>query len=468
MLFGREKGSLSQLSTNNSINWSFGHSIFKMRYIQLNQINLTLHVVCFAIVVAYAIINYCNFVRNDDLCEVSFKNFHSEIDAPYPSLTMCLMSPIVQERLSAHSGTINISSYESYLMGKTHDVASQAINIPYDNVSIQATDFILRADVNPKRFGKRYKIEKIITQSHRFMNGIMKCFTFDVPYVKGEVMNAMNIVFSNVIFPNGILPSDGWKSGGIQLFLHYPKQFLRSFSSNKRFWAVTNSTNNLRARLYLKGMEVLTKRHKKGIEDCQDGVPYDDWTAQQIMDKVGCRPPHWAFAGDISLCTKKEELRRIGELFWDIFYGTMRNESITPCTEIRKLDLEHEETEDATVKENQTRISLHFIGNSYKEIRQMRAYTLLMLVGNVGGFVGLLLGYAFVQIPGSVYATYCFFKGKLTNMTKPRNTVKSIQMKIKNQHDEEILNTLQKNFEEIKCVIQTLNHRIDAIMEQRG
>ena len=143
--------------------------------------------------------------------------------------------------------------------------SSNWINIPYENVSIEAIDFILRADVTPKTYGKFYKVENTTIQSYGWLMGIMKCFTFDVPYIKGEVMSAMTIVFSNMIFANGILPRDGWDSGGLQLFLHYPKQFLRPYSSNKRFWPVTNSTKNLRMRLYLKGMEVLKKRHKKGL-----------------------------------------------------------------------------------------------------------------------------------------------------------------------------------------------------------
>ena len=89
----------------------------------------------------------------------------------------------------------------------------------------------------------------------------------------------------------------------------------------------------------------------------------------------------------------------------------------TPCTEIAKLDVEYEESEDPTVPENTTRMNIYYRSNSYKEIRQMRAYTINMLVGNIGGFFGLLLGYAFVQLPGLLKSVIsginrCFYKSE--------------------------------------------------------
>ena len=60
---------------------------------------------------------------------------------------------------------------------------------------------------------------------------------------------------------------------------------------------------------------------------------------------------------------------------------------------------------------NQTRIHVSYLSNTFKEIQQMKAYTIMMLFGNVGGFVGLLLGYALIQIPNLVHSTLNSFIG---------------------------------------------------------
>ena len=39
---------------------------------------------------------------------------------------------------------------------------------------------------------------------------------------------------------------------------------------------------------------------------------------------------------------------------------------------------------------------------TYKEVKMIRAFDLSALVGNVGGFVGLFLGYALLMIPTSM------------------------------------------------------------------
>ena len=97
-------------------------------------------------------------------------------------------------------------------------------------------------------------------------------------------------------------------------------------------------------------------------------------------------------------------------MFWRNFVGGHKWRP--PCIEIRKVDLDYEETDDDLIKDDEILISLYFISSSYKEIRQTRAYTVMTLVGNVGGIFGLLLGYALVQIPSCIQEALQFFKQK--------------------------------------------------------
>ena len=73
--------------------------------------------------------------------------------------------------------------------------------------------------------------------------------------------------------------------------------------------------------------------------------------------------------------------------------------------------MDYEETEERKSNgPDQTRIVLYFESDSFKEIRQIRAYPMMSLFGNVGGFVGLILGYALVQCPTFVQFTFGYMK----------------------------------------------------------
>ena len=163
-------------------------------------------------------------------------------------------------------------------------------------------------------------------------------------------------------------------------------------------------------RFYMKGMEVLRKRHKDTAK-CSDVVEYDDWLIENITKTVNCFPPYWKSTGNVSICSYSDDLFRVRKIFYDVFY--VGSEYNPPCKEIRKLDIEYEDPDDDhDVPENHTQITVYFRNNFYKQIIQVRAYSLMSLVGNVGGFVGLLLGYALVQLPGLISVIHTHFNKK--------------------------------------------------------
>ena len=59
---------------------------------------------------------------------------------------------------------------------------------------------------------------------------------------------------------------------------------------------------------------------------------------------------------------------------------------------------------------NMDRVELEFIfkADTYKEIRKDRAFNIESLVGNVGGYIGLFLGFAIWSIPELFPNIKCF------------------------------------------------------------
>ena len=54
------------------------------------------------------------------------------------------------------------------------------------------------------------------------------------------------------------------------------------------------------------------------------------------------------------------------------------------------------------IKDVSAKVAFVFRNQDYKEIRHKREFDFESLIGNVGGYVGLLLGFALWQIPDAI------------------------------------------------------------------
>ena len=57
-------------------------------------------------------------------------------------------------------------------------------------------------------------------------------------------------------------------------------------------------------------------------------------------------------------------------------------------------------------------LNINFQSPTFKEIKQVRAYSTQTLIGNAGGYIGLLLGYTIRQIPMFLRHLYEHFMKK--------------------------------------------------------
>ena len=405
----------------------------------LKKINWIFHFLAVTTVIVYAASSYNTFSANDDLCEVNFKKFHVDQESIYPSISLCFNAPFLEDRLKAYNSLINASEYEKFLLGRSDDLGRFS-SIPYENVSLQDNDIFTDFERYYKtEISNSSKERNISIQSWAWFIGIMKCYTYNVPYEQGMLSSYINITFTNNVYPENKRPSDGWKKGGFHVFFHYPKHFSRSLTTNKRYWPTKTGSKKYSMRFYMKEMEVLRKRHKDTAE-CSDVVEYDDWLIDNITKTVNCFPPYWKNAGNVSICTNTYDLLRARKVFHDVFY--VGSEYHPPCKEIRKLDIEYEDPDDVhDVPENHTQITVYFRNNFYKQIIQVRAYTLMSLVGNVGGFVGLLLGYALVQLPGLISIIHTYFNEKLHAYSSQKNEERNFEQQSPNKGNLDIIDT---------------------------
>lgn len=382
--------------------------------------NVLFQLTCFCVVTFLGYLCYHEFIRNEDFCEVNFKKMYNEKETVYPSLSLCFTHPIYDNKLQKYEQGLNYTTYESSLLG--HEVSDKLFNISYSDVSLHLKDHIIDVGIATDDDDEVYSnatalMENISSASWGIAgSAIVKCFTFHIPYKIGVKVNGIGIKLKNSIFPNGIRPTHGWDSPfGLHVYFHGAQEFIRSYSSRKYIWPEREANTSYKILAYLSGMEVISRRQKPDMP-CNENSGSDDWIYQNFTHSVGCRPPYWSNMGNTPICNKKEHLMYFAHTYWETFVWNL--DLYPPCKEMNKLQVDYEEKEFEQSKDNDGSwfvFKMVFRDLTYKEIKQNRAYDGKKLIGDFGGYIGLLLGYALIKLPDFLFGVYSSFKRRLLN-----------------------------------------------------
>ena len=256
------------------------------------------------------------FQADKDVSHVNYRRFHDSIDSIYPSLTLCFNNPYLKKKLNEAGDGINITTYVNFLEGKYWD--DRMLNIDYDDVTIDLDEYLDFAEITLENGSKSiFHGKKLYYVSQR--SPLMKCYSFDVPYLPDIGIEFLAIRIKNSIFPFGFRPpqhdfdpSRGRFFGGFQVTFNYPRQIFRSGFANKWRWNLLDDNGTLDVmqkkwvgmNFEVKNVETL-KRRPKSSQPCNDAWRNDDEEIiQKIIAAVKCKPPFWSTHSELSLCTQ--------------------------------------------------------------------------------------------------------------------------------------------------------------------
>ena len=169
---------------------------------------------------------------------------------------------------------------------------------------------------------------------------------------------------------------------------------------------------------------VVMKRRNKLNEECQKfWTQNDHWMITDMISKAGCGMPHWKMNTTCPNCVG-ENLKTMNNLLKNL------ENYPYPCQSIEKVLYLYQETagldnKDDTIVASRERgepnydlqeiiqVMLSFQGPTYMEITQIRAFDGQSLIGNAGGYVGLFLGVALIQLPSAIlFVLQCIRKNR--------------------------------------------------------
>ena len=391
----------------------------------------------FCIMATIGFTSYClqQFFLNEDTSLVHFRKYHNRLVDIYPAISLCFSNYLKTSVFHHNQG--KMMDYKRFLVGMRFDKEFAKLN--YENVTMNIKEYIIDAILIKQFDGDLDEIEEdaIVTEEDNEngtaknneteelfdlddiikwdMNKYLyvsanidpnyKCWTFEIPYLeKITTYRRFVIRLKKSIFRNSVRPTNE----DFKVVISYPGQFLSARVTKSDWRRIPGIIKNeLKMEFNIQNMIILRKRDKLN-EPCKMETTRDDEDKlKQLVQTVGCRALHINLNTTYPDCLNQELVANASK-----FYNAME-EYEGPCRQVEKIMYFYDEYEETFFTKDESEkgyeLVLNFQGNTFMEIEQVRAYDFQNLIGNGGGYIGVFLGVAVIQLPAMLYKIHNYF-----------------------------------------------------------
>ena len=385
------------------------------------------HFIC--LVSTFGLFCYCvwKFIQDKSNALVDFRSFHNEKKDIYPSFTICFQSPVEipgslkggtygiynVSKLKKLHGIDDLKSYVDFLGGKFWNEPISVVN--YDDVTINLEDYVdaVGISLNTVNSAAEYVWHKHGVQyfntsnrpkiSFPFFNSLrhsmQKCFTIDFTpeifaEIQGQKISLLTLLTTNLPFFDGYL----------RYYIHYPGQLMRAVHLDMEFGESGIRSGHLDSKyLWVHNIEVIRRRDTFNTPCNKNSYKDEELITTTMLDQTKCKPPHWV---DVDLPTCNDSISIMTfNINTDFPDTNFLEPTLKPCDQVQTATFTIQEVARAKQDSNlNSSASLGIAFNSpvYREIQHTQDFNLESLVGNIGGYIGLFLGFAFWQLPDAI------------------------------------------------------------------
>ena len=97
--------------------------------------------VCLFMFIGCATWGIVTYLSDSDTCLVDFKLYNEKPSYRYPSISIMIINPFLDERLKEYGAGINAVTYSKFLAGQHWD--ERMLYIDYDNVTLDLNDYFI-------------------------------------------------------------------------------------------------------------------------------------------------------------------------------------------------------------------------------------------------------------------------------------------------------------------------------------
>lgn len=381
-------------------------------------IKLIFQATCFILAGYTTVLQFRDYVSNQDVSYVTYKRFNERPQDVYPTFTICLYSASGQLfkrdiNFLGEIGKRNDYLYSDMLRGYS-TITPNFTKVKFDEVTIDFVKDALLWFHTATKPGKiinlwNYKWNQSSEPSFlykSYQDPFRLCFSKKIKYAE------------NTILQHDILELNGTKIFETQIkirfYFHLKGQLTRQLGKfTLEFGRNDFDENNLnypinKIHITMNEVEILRKR-PNAVIPCNGELHDDDRQYREAVIRiVGCIPSYWDTFED----NKKDSFRNLPKCKYKHQFSSIKEyflpeNNVENATKHYLQPCNHMSTEIAVAKynvakygrqKNRLRIELHYNTEIYREYTNKVAYKLGDLWSRIGGLIGIFLGYSLLQV----------------------------------------------------------------------
>ena len=363
------------------------------------------------------------FVENENATSITYKLFNEGPEDKYPTFSICLKGsrfhwyhPLVIfdafglsveqfERMVKGEMAFKYDfDYSVGLFRKTLTFFNNESDVAFDSFHLKMSDVLLNAnltalDYRDSSIYSRQQGEDILAKSPfstTYQTPNMICFTRESDHV-ADLIRLEDLLTLNKNLINNAM----YKATEMQIFIHHPGQLIRSLDV-PNFKSSFDNYRYDKTLSFKLSQSTIVRRRPDSSEPCNSRIQdYDMFLINEVLKEMKCMPPYWKdyVRGTIHLeeCTSPENLQ-IAYNYTKTWKAVMQKH-FPPCIDMYNIAGWNWLDAEGSENPEEARIKFTYQEQYYQELEYLPGFDLETFISNVGGFVGIFLGYSLMQFP---------------------------------------------------------------------
>ena len=233
------------------------------------------------------------------------------------------------------------------------------------------------------------------------------CFSRDSTYVSNLIRMDDLLTFNRNLLENNM-----YKDTEMQIFIHHPSQLIRSLAMASFTSSFHDYQRSKLLSFKLSQTTLIRKRYDYRIPCSSTIEDYDRYLMNVVINKTSCIPPYWKEdildIPEFEECTTQEQLQTVYKYITE--WENMMAQNSHPCIDMYNIVGWNWLDVEGTKKSDEIQIKFYYQEQYYQELEYLPDFDLETFISNIGGFVGIFLGYSMMQFPeliGTTMFKYC-------------------------------------------------------------
>ena len=369
----------------------------------------------FSLLIFMVVEQFNEYLKNDDVSSLGYKKFLHHKEDIYPVFSLCLFSAdggLFKDALGSQDAKIYFDYLRGEMNASTLKLYEDLYNISNVNYEYLAIDVWGAFDFHNQRIKG---MDGKLSRNRSF--GLDK--TFEISYQDYEqicLTRKEDEGSKHLKMFEQVLGSASWlltPTTWLNIYVHLKGQFIRSLGNDAAVSSIGQGLfegnedleQPFQYKIYARvhSIDILRKRHDSRMGCNQTSHNDDAQWHQYLVQKLQCLPPFMLYNDEtlalhskLSKCDQ-EKLREFINYSPPNYFDALAKDYLPPCSQMSSVVTHHERL--IKTGQSQTLALKLDYPVEYRETVNQQAYNFYALWSQIGGLVGIIVGYSLMQIP---------------------------------------------------------------------